>query len=60
MMGKAVIFVLLGLLVGFLLANNFVQSEVDKNSAIIVKLDKILANQEEMFTYLKFIKNRSR
>ena len=59
-MVKAIIFVLLGVMLGFLLANNFAVSESDMSGDISAKLDKVLENQEQMFTYLKFIKNRSR
>jgi len=31
-----------------------------KEELILQKIDKILENQQEMFKYLKFIKNRSR
>lgn len=54
------ILIIAGLLLCLLLTTIFAQPRISKEDEIIKKLDKILENQELMFDYLKFIKNRSR
>lgn len=54
------IIVIVGLLLGVFLTTLFAQPRIAKDDEIIQKLDKILQNQELMFDYLKFIKNRAR
>lgn len=54
------ILIIAGLLSCLLLTTIFAQPRISKEDEIIKKLDKILENQELMFDYLKFIKNRSR
>lgn len=54
------IIVIAGLLLFIFLTTLFAQPRLGKEDAIIQKLDKILKNQEEMFEYLRFIKNRAR
>lgn len=52
--------IIAGLLLCLLLTTLFAQPRIAKDDEIIQKLDKILQNQELMFDYLKFIKNRAR
>lgn len=54
------ILIIAGLLLCLLLPTIFAQPRLSKEDEILKKLDQILKNQEEMFDYLKFIKNRSR
>jgi len=52
--------IIAGLLLCLFLTTLFAQPGFNKEDEIIQKLDQILKNQEEMFDYLKFIKNRAR
>lgn len=58
MLWKMLVAVMIAFFLGFMAANNIAISESDVDEQVIVKLDKALSNQEEMFKYLKFIKNR--
>lgn len=60
-MKKIIIGFVIGIIVGGgIFFTLFAGPGNSKEELILQKLDKVLENQQEMFKYLKFIKNRSR
>lgn len=48
------------LLLGIFIGTMFSQTSMGQDDQVMSKLEEILDNQDQMFDYLKFIKNRSR